>query len=275
MGTAAGQQPPSGGSAGTDSQRANADPAGKGQQGGSGTGGQPAGQGQQGNAGVGEQFNREELDPAIRGMGPKQLNELFMGLLQQAGRNGGRNDEPAPRSEPAKPPEPINFKELMDPSNEKFDPEGAFKQFVEQNYGGLLGDINKRSVQGLYTRYAGSIHDFKDYEADIEKALEGKDPASLSDRDILGTYLTLKGAKTLAKERQEMAQKAGSSTHHPSAPNEQVPDEVVLSDEMKQVAKVMFGHKEDPEGEYKAWKKKSDKGKLELTVPLDATGKRG
>lgn len=272
MGTTAGQLP---NPTKPDTVRAVTDPAAKTQQGGGSGGSGDGGTVKPGDAGTqgGDQFNREDLDPALRGMGPKQINELFMGLLQQAGRNGGR-EEPARPAEPAKPPEPINYKELMDPGHESYNPEKAFRGFVEQNYGTLLGDINKRSVQGLYGRFGGQIHDFKEYESEIEKALENRDPTSVSEKDILGTYLTLKGAKQLHKERQEMARTAGSTTHKPSTASEAVPDEMVLTPEQKEVAHMMFSKEPDPEGKYKEWKKKSDKGAYQLSVVTDATGKR-
>lgn len=274
MGTTAGQPSVTG----SDPNRAITDPASKGQQGAGGGGSADGGTGQSGAAGVGgSEFNRDELDPALRGMTAKNINELFLGLLSQQGRNGGRSEEAA-RPEPKAAVEPPNYKEMLDANHDNFNPEAAFKAFVEQNYGGLLGDINKRSVQGLYSRYKSEIHDFGEFEADIEKALAGKDPTTLSDNDVLGTYLTLKGAKTLQKERQERATAAGSSTRKPSAPagGEGPPeDDIVLSDQQKQVAHVMFGGKDDPEGEYKKWKKKSDAGPLQLNVPIDGTGKRG
>lgn len=268
MATREGQSGPSG----VATQRPDPNEQGNRQGGGPGGSGD-GGKSEPGPAGMGD-FNREELDPALRGLNAKSMNELFMALLRQNGQNSRAEAEPAA---PPKPVEELNYKELLDPNHENFNPQKAFAAFVEQNYGGLIGDINKRSVQGLYSRYKSQIHDFDEYEADIESALSKRDPSSLSDKDVLGTYLTLKGARTLAKERLERATQAGTSTHKPSAPNDDKKpgDDIVLSDDQKTVAKVMFSNEADPEAKYKEWKTKADAGPHELKVPLDATGKRG
>lgn len=203
-----------------------------------------------------------------------QMNELFTALIQsrqQGGSDGGDNGRTAA---PAPTPEPVNYKELMDPGNDKYNPELAFKSFVESNYGTLIKDMNVRSVKGLYGNFRNQIHDFKDYESDIDAALAKRDPATLSEREVFGTYLTIKGMRALQKERTELAQKAGSTTHKPSTDAPPVTDEQLDATE-QEIARVMFPNAPDPAAKYKEYKKKAGEGSMEVQVPLDATGKKG
>lgn len=200
-------------------------------------------------------------------MGPQQINDLFLSLVRRTATAGGNTPEPT-QQPPAPKAEPLNYKELLDPNHDNYNPEAALKGFVEANYGSLIGDINKRSVKGMFGNYRQQIHDFGDYEADIEKALEGRDPATLTDKDVIGSYFTLKGHKQFMTERADRAKQAGSSTHPPSPGQSNEGAPVELDDEAREVAKVMFGNKTDPEGEYKKWKEKSDQGPMTLKVPV-------
>lgn len=236
---------------------------------GQGAGGGPAGSGgstEPGAGGVGAgEFNRDELNPALRGLNPNQINELFGALLTRGG-------QPAEPAEPRRPePEPlpdINLREVMDPTHESYNPELALKWFVQKNYGGLMQDINQRSIKGLYGNFRNQIHDFAEYEQDIDKALSQRDPSTLSERDIFGTYLAMKGMRQLAKERTERATTAGRSTHQPSAPkDDQIVDEALDATETE-FAKIMFPNEADPTKRYQEMKKKVAGGPFELQVPI-------
>jgi hypothetical protein len=237
-----------------------------------GTGGQPAGSGvEQGQGGVDQagQFDRGALNPVLRDMNPNQINELFGMLLTRAqGGNGagGQQAEPARQPEPEVPP--MDYREALDPSNEKFNPEAAFSHFVQRNYGPLMRDINSRSIKGLYGNFRNQIHDFQEYEAEIDRALSQRDPATLSERDVFGTYLTAKGLRQLRREQSERSQQAGKSTHPPSAPTGDKPLEEPLNDTDIEFARVMFPREADPVAKYREYKKKADGGSYEVNVPM-------
>lgn len=170
----------------------------------------------------------------------------------------------------------MDYREALDPNSEKFNPEAAFSNFVQKNYGNLLRDINTRSVKGLYGNFRNQIHDFGDYEEEIDRALSQRDPATLSERDVFGTYLTAKGLRQLRKEQSERSQQAGKSTHQPSAPNPDQPIEEPLSDTDVEFARMMFPKAQDPVAKYREYKRKSEGGSYEVNVPMGeqpATGR--
>lgn len=270
MGTTAGQPP-----AGQPSRVAafghtagSGEPA-PGQEGAGGRGTSEPGQPGQGGAPAGDenQFNRDQLNPILRGMKPEQINELFTAMLTKMGAGNG---PPAPREEPVAEPElpAMDYKAALDPSNDGFNPEAAFDHFVKKNYGTLMRDMNSRSVKGLYGNFRNQIHDFNDYEQDIDTALSKRDPATLSEKDIFGTYLAIKGMRALTKERSERAAAAGKSVRPPSAAQEPDPQGEELDATATEMARLMFPNEADPIAKYKAMQKKSNLGAYELKVPI-------
>lgn len=259
------------------------EPPGGGGDGGEG-GGAPAGGAPPAEGGA-AQFDRGKLHPALRDMAPEEITELFetmAGTLrtvqsQPRGGDGGILDSsgvPA-HARPVETPkkEPVTkekYKEMLDPSSEQFDPEGAFRSFAEQNYGQLFGDINARSIRGLYGHFRTEFPDFKDYEADITKAMEGRDPATISERDLLNTYLAAKGLRATLKERQERGSRA-ATTLPPSAPAAPgAPKEIELSDLEVEIAHKMFRRIKDPTAriaEYKKFAARDDGGGMSVKVP--------
>jgi hypothetical protein len=174
--------------------------------------------------------------------------------------------------EPPKRPEPPSkdqYKELLDPASESFDPERAFRAFAEANYGQLVGDINARTIRGLYGTFRSEFPDFKDYEVDITTALQGRPAAELTEQDVLHTYLAAKGLRMTQRERAERA-KAAATTMPPSPPDGGKPKEVELSALEQEVAHRMFKRIADPQERlkrYRAFAAKDEEG-MTLSVPI-------
>jgi hypothetical protein len=234
----------------------------------------------------GKQFDRTKLHPALRDMAPEEITELFetmAGTLRtvQSRPTGGQglldtSGVPAHARTPEPPAKPTplskdKYKELLDPSSEAFDPETAFRAFAQQNYGDLVGDINARSIRGLYGTFRTEFPDFKDYEADVTTALQGRDPALLTERDVLNTYLAAKGLRVTLKERQDRG-KQSATTLPPTAPaSPDLKKEIELSDLEVEVANKMFRRIKDPTAriaEYKKFAARDDGGSMTVRVPV-------
>lgn len=210
-------------------------------------------------------LDRSKLNPVIRSMSEVELNEMFETLVNAVRQPPQQPQAPVPEQ---KAPEPPNYRELLDPNNERFNPQEAFQAFVTQNYGGLLSDINQRSLDAVFLRFRQELPDFAEHENDIREVLKGRDSLRLTQQDILGTYYAVKGAKhtnELIKKRREAAA-AGTSTPKPSAPVEPV-QEPQLDDLQKEVAFKMFPRAKDPVAEYKRYMKMLDEG-TEIKVPI-------
>lgn len=260
-----------------------------------GSSGAPAGgaAGQQGNAdpsgGAPAGIDRKDLHPALRDMTGAQITELFesmAGALRgSAGNAGGQppaNMEP-PLGMPAHanvPPPPIReqpkrltkeqMREFFDPNSDKFDPQAAVIAVAQENFGSLIGDINRRSIAGLFGMFRQNIPDFQEYEADISTALQGRDPATITERDVLDTFLRAKGLKATLKERAERAARS-ATTVPPTPKNPDEPKEPELDALELQVANQMFRKEESGEKRikmYKEWKKRDEKGELTMKVPV-------
>lgn len=255
--------------------------AGGGDGAGTGAGGAPgqqgdAGQGQGGGAAGGVGFAREKLHPAIRGMNPEEINDLFETMAQglrtvasgQGGAGGGQQGS-ANNAPPKEEEVVVDYKAMLDPSNAAYDPEKAFGTFVQKNYGRLIGDINNRSVRSTFTGFRQQFGDFQELEPEIEKLLQGRNPATLTEQDVAGAYFTAKGVKHALKERQEAAVRKGVTTQPPSPPAGGGGKPAELSDTEKQVARKMFRKSADPEGDYiKALAKEDQDGGMTVKVPL-------
>lgn len=240
-------------------------------------------------------FDRAQLHPALRDMSPTEITELFETMattiktVQSQATSAARRDPmdelsgvPA-HARPAEPPPARRtaptkdqYKEMLDPQSEHFDPETAFRAFAEANYGGLVGDINARTIRGLFGTFRTEFPDFKDYEADVMQGLQGRDPASLSERDVLQTYLTAKGLRATMAERSERARKA--TTTQPPSPTQDKPKVADLTPLEEEIAHKMFRRMEsDPVKRlerYREFAARDEKdGGLTVNVPVGG-GKR-
>lgn len=251
---------------------------------GEGAGGQSGGSGNQpdqsGNAaGAGGAFDRGKLHPALREMKPEEITELFetmatsLRTVQQRQVDASGVPEHARQPEPKKAPEPVSkeqYKKLMDPNSEEYDPEAAFRLYAERNYTGLIGDVNLRSIKGLYGQFRDQLPDFKEYEQEVTTALlnSGKPAAQITEQDVLNHYFGVKGMKVTLKERQANAGKT-TSTLAPSAPEPtKKPDE--LSEVELEVADRMFRRLPKKEERIAQYKKFAgyDEGGMTMKVPV-------
>lgn len=226
------------------------------------------------------EFDRAKLHPALRDMRPEEITELFETMAntirtvqeRPAPRDisgvpeHARVPPPPRREEP--PPEKLReqYKELLDPASEKFDPETAFRDFANRNYGKLFGDINARSIRGLFGSFRAQLPDFKDHEDDVMEALKTRDPTTLTEQDVLSTYFAVKGMKATIKERQAAAKAA---TTVPPTPKEPGKKEVELSDLEVTVAERMFKHIPDRKKRVEEYRKFAgyEEG-ISMTVPV-------
>lgn len=173
-----------------------------------------------------------------------------------------------------KAPEPISkdaYKKLLDPNSEEFDPEAAFKAYAERNYGQLFGDVNLRSIRGMYGTFRDQLPDFKDYEAEITQTLQnnGKPSAQITEQDVLNAYFGVKGMKMTLKERQANAGK--TATTLPPSPPKEPTKSTELSEVELEVADRMFRRfpkKEDRIAQYKKFAGYEDG--MTMKVPVGA-----
>lgn len=236
-----------------------------------------------GGAGEGKEFDRSKLHPSLRGMSPEEMTDLFetmatsLRTVQARGAGGGVDTSGVPeharRPEPPKPP-PAPTKEeyqaMLDPHSDKFDPEAAFRAFAERNYGHMFGEVNVRSIKGMFGQFREQLPDFKDYEAEIVQSLtnSGKPATALTEQDVLNTYFGVKGMKMTVKERQEAAKKTASTL--PPSPATDTKKEPELTDIEVEVANKMFRRIPKQEDRVKEYKKflGFDEGGVTMKVPI-------
>lgn len=210
-------------------------------------------------------FDRNQLHPALREMSPTEMTDLFETMattIRTVQARGAERDlsgvpEHARTPEPPKKPTPLTkdeYKEMLDPNSEKFDPEVAFRRFAETNYGGLVGDINARAIRATYGHFRGQFPDFSEYESDVNTALQNMDPATLTDQHVLTAYLTAKGLRMTLKERQERASKS-ATTQPPSPPTDGTKKEIELSEVEQEIAHKMFRRIKDPQERLNEYRK--------------------
>lgn len=248
--------------------------------------GAEAGNGAEGNAGAGGapepgnesgvEFNPNELHPALRGMKPTEITELFESMAttirEQAHRPASR--EPTPQT-PATPPvrkqrTKDEWRKLLDPSSDDFDPEAVVTEIADRNYGKLLGDINTRAIRGMFSQFRTEFHDFHEFENQIGEAFKGADPTQITETQVLQAYLTAKGMKHLQTERQQAKSKTTTTkAPTPQAPEKKEPD---LSEAEVSIARKMFRKAEDPIKAYREFAKYEEG--MEVSVPLGG-GKKG
>lgn len=217
-------------------------------------------------------------------MSPTEITELFETMATSLKTiqhpSAGREDvsgipEHARQPEPVKPPEPLAkelLKKLLDPSSDDFNPEEAFRLYAEKNYGRLFGDVNLRSIKGMFGQFRDQLPDFKDFEQEVTDSLQaqvkaGKPAAQMSEGDVLNTYFLVKGARMTLKERQTAAGKAATTLQPtPKETEKKTPE---LTDVELEVADRMFRRIPNREDRIKKYKEfaKFDEG-ITMKVPV-------
>ena len=214
----------------------------------------------------------------LQGMSEEQIGEVF-GTMLEAVRTGGayarqqegqlgvpRHAQPAPPTGPS--PEQIReqMKAWLDPNSDQYDPLQAFNQFAQQNYGPLLGDINRRSIMGVMESIGRQLPDWNEHRNDVATVLaQVPNPAAIREQDILDVYLRVKGWK----DTQNLITKARTSattTQPPSAPRtEDATPKIELNEMEKTVARALYPGADDPIASY--IKDLGMDGTLEMKVP--------
>lgn len=239
-----------------------------------------AGAGSAAGGAAGGTLDKSKLPPVLRNLNEEQIADVWDTVFNAA-RANARNDQgrdtsgvpsharPTPAPAPTPPTmEQLNaaYKDYLDPTSDKFNPSAVFQDFIQRNYGGLLGGINKRSVEALYGNFRNQFADFKDYEGDINTVLANREPSSLSENDVLGAYYAAKGYRSTEKERQ------AANQPRTAAPSPKPEDDVnnqpgnKLTDMEKTIARSLYPNEADPYKKYA-----EDAGVLttnELSVPI-------
>lgn len=200
-------------------------------------------------------IDRTKLNPLIAGMNEEQMNEVFDTLFNAArNQNAGVPQHAQQVQEPAAPkiPDKESLREYFDPTSDKFDPMAVIGQVVEANYGGLLGDINKRALSGVEVAMRQQFTDFDKYKADIDQILAGRPATTISQQDYLAAYYMAKGARATEAEVRERQKPPTTATPSPQAIEPVVDPRDVLSPTEKEVAAIMFRGEADPEAAFRA-----------------------
>jgi hypothetical protein len=228
------------------------------------------------NAGGTRAIDRSKLPALIRDMPEEQIGEVFNTMLEavmnKGGSNGGRDMSGVPEHArpvaPAAPKQPTKeeFKKMLDPNDEGFNPEAAFKMFVDANYGGLINDIGRNASAGLKVSLRNRFKDFGTYEADVDKVLSRIPAAQVNEDLIINTYFQVKGYRATETEMREAARPP--KTVEPSPARVDSSAATQFNDEETAVAKVMFPGAADPVAELRKAQALMDKG--HVRVPGDA-----
>ena len=203
--------------------------------------------------GAGEQSladYRADMHPVLRDMNPKQITELFETM------SAGMRTAPAPEApkvaEPPKAPEAA----MMDPSSEEYDPRKFIEETVQRSFGGVVSDLQKNAMSGVFGELRSKFPDFKKYEDRIQAEV-AKVPAgtTVTSQQLARAYFELKGLDQYNADKAATAKAASVKTERPSPPKE--PDkEVPLSEQERAVAPKMFPRakgQEAAEAEYKKY----------------------
>lgn len=274
MGTSATDRP------GAGNEGAGQDPAQSGAGGGAGqsagegapSAGEGAGAGQGQGAGGGS-LDRSKLSEPLRNLNEDQINQVVETLFTAVSRRGA-DAAPPPRAEEPPAPTADDYKEMFDPSSERFNPAAAIADVVQRNYGGLIRDIGQRATTAVYSRYREEYPDFKEYEKEVSQALQASGVVNPTDAQIQGVYFAAKGQRAALKERQARAAAASAPAPSPANMRGEVPREEPLDDEEKLVARRMFPNAQDPEKAYREYARKLDAQETTMKVPFGGGNKR-
>lgn len=236
-----------------------------------GGGGGSAGEGSDSGAGKGTgDFDRNALDPALRGMSAEEMNAAFKTLVQAV--TSPKAPEPKKVEQPAAPTTE-ELRAMFDKDSPTFDPEKAVTLLANKNYGTLLGQLGERSLVGVYAKVEKEFPDFAKYSGKVEAALKDRDPSTIDEKVVATAYLTLKGADTVQAERAAAAKAAGTQ----EIAGGRKDDEALppLDEVAQRVARKLFPDDPDPLKKYQELKARGDAGPVTVKVPVgrDADGK--
>lgn len=127
------------------------------------------------------------------------------------------------------PAEPTkSFEELLDE-----DPRAAMKLFVEEEYGGVIGDLTNRVGEGEFARIRNVTPGFSEYEEDVRTLLQQSKTAA-TEANILGAYAMAQGQREILKEQQR-SRMANSTEEAKAAPDpkEALPELSPLQEEVR------------------------------------------
>lgn len=216
-------------------------------------------------------LDRSKLSPYLQNASESEINELFGVLLNSVPR-GDQLGAPAHARQPEPPAQPEvkapsrdELREMLDPSSDKFNPETALHQFVEANYGSLLGDVTKRANLAIKNKMATELPDFKQYEADIDAYLGGVDPRLVNENTYMQAYFTVKGLKQTQKEIAD--RKRPATTMEPTPTVNEDPRQS-LSKEEEAVARQMFPNSKDLAKDFRRAQAMTSEG-FSVRVPGD------
>lgn len=236
-----------------------------------GTGGTPPGTQPPGAGSPPPGLDKTKLNPILQGMeNEEQINDLFSTMMDtiRSRQAPPQNREVPPP--PVAPPEP-DYKAMMDPNSDQYNPRAAVLDITARNYGGVMTDISTRANEGLFLRFRDEFSDFKEHEADIRELLKSQPNLVPDAKQIAGLYYAAKGYRQTLKEKQDQHQR----TRAPSPP---VLDEPVkakpLPDDEARVARSMFRHEQDPEAAYRTYVDRLENGDTTMKVPLSGGTKR-
>jgi hypothetical protein len=208
-------------------------------------------------------------------MPPEQINEVFETMFSALRKTSGPDLSGVPahakpvveRTEPKKPTMD-ELKAAFDPSSDTFNPEAMVARIVDANYGGIVADISRNANAGLKNEIRSQLPDFKEYEADVDNLVSAMPAGTVNQGSYLQAYFTVKGFKQTQKEIADRAKPP--TTVVPSAPRVEG-DDLKMSQEDMDVARVMFRGAADPIAEYKKAAKMMES--QNIRVPGDAPRK--
>jgi hypothetical protein len=235
--------------------------------------GAPGNEGGEGGGSAG--LDRSKLPSFMRNMNETEIGEMVDTMVaaianNRSGGGGGPSDQQVPRPEPPAKPD---YKRLMDPQDDQYNPEAAMADFVRRNYGSVVADISDRANEGLYSQFRNEYPDFKEFESDIRRlAKEAQNQGVVVNSENIGqTYFILKGRKTAQKERQD---RETARTRPPSPPVSEDRTEPPLSPGEEKIARRMFRNSPDPVKSYREYAAKVTSGQTTLKVPLSGGVRR-
>lgn len=243
-----------------------------------GTGGTPPGTGTPGDGSGGGGsappiIDRSKLSPVLRALSEEQINGLvdeMVGIIATR-KPVATTDAGAATAPPAPAPKP-DYKEMFDPTSEKFNPEAAVADIAQRNYGGLISDIGRNASEGVFSQFRETYHDFKEYEQDVRKILKDSGVNAPNATQINTLYFAAKGQRITSRE---LADRAAARTAPPSAPKPtDKPAVAPLDVEEVRIARRMFPDSQDPEADYRTYAARLETGDTTMKVPLSGGVKR-
>ena len=209
-------------------------------------------------------LDRSRLAPLLQSMSEEQINDTFNTMFAAMRRPA--EVPPAPRIEAPKAPSREDLKERFDTMSDKFDPDGAVRDLVTANYGGLISEIGQKANEGMYMSLRATLPDFDKHEQDVRTVLKDVPANQINQNTLMNTYFSVVGAKTVGE--QIKSRQAAPTTRQPSNQKAEDAGPNLTKDE-EEVARVMFRNSADPLADYKKALKMVDEGSMSVKVPGD------